>query len=107
MLSMAREDILRAIKNAEIAATETLSDAKKEASSIISQSRQKASEIMASGRSNSESDAQDLISTARESAGSEADVVSSDGHVAEKSIHDSGNKNRKKAVKVVLDAFRN
>ena len=61
---MAREDVLRAIKNAEIAATENLSYA-------------------------------------------EADTVSSDGHLAQKNIHKSGNKNRDKAVKVVLDAFRN
>jgi len=56
---MAREDVLRAIKNAEIAATENLSYAKKEASSIISQSRQNASEILVSGRSNSDSESQD------------------------------------------------
>lgn len=107
MLIMAREDVLRAIKNAEIAATETLSDAKKEASSIISQSRQNASEILVSGRSNSDSESQGLISDARTIAGSEADTVSSDGHLAQKNIHKSGNKNRDKAVKVVLDAFRN
>lgn len=104
---MAREEVLRSIKDAEIAATETLSDAKKEATSIISQARQKASEILTSGRSESESNAQGLISKARESAGSEAEVVSNDGKVAQKSIHDSGIKNRQKAEKIVIDAFRN
>jgi ATP synthase H subunit len=104
---MTREDVLRSIKNAEIAATETLSNAKKEAASIISQARQNASEILTSGRSDSESNAQGLISKARESAGSEAEVVSNDGKVAQKSIHDSGIKNRQKAEKIVIDAFRN
>ena len=104
---MAREDVLRAIKDAEIAATETLSNAKREASSIISQARQNASEIALSGRANSESDAQGMIAKARESAGSEADVVSSEGLKAQKNIHNSGIKNRQKAEKIVIDAFRN
>ena len=43
---MARDNVLRAIKDAEIKATETLSEAKKEATTIISQARQKASEII-------------------------------------------------------------
>ena len=47
---MAREDVLRAIKDAEIEATATLSDAKKEASQIVSQARQNASEILTSGK---------------------------------------------------------
>ena len=93
---MAREDVLRAIKDAEIAATETLSTAKKEAAQIISQARQNASEILTSGKSSSESEAQNLISDARASAGSEANIVSKDGEVAQKNVHDSGKKNRKK-----------
>ena len=66
---MAREDVLRAIKDAEIAATATLSDAKKEASQIVSQARQNASEILISGKSTSEFEAQNLISEAKASAG--------------------------------------
>ena len=48
-----------------------------------------------------------LISKARESAGSEADIVSNDGQIAQKSIHDSGKMNRVKAEKIVIDSFRN
>jgi len=103
---MAREDVLRAIKDAEIAATATLSDAKKEASQIVSQARQNASEILTSGKSTSESEAQNLISEARASAGTEAEVVSNDGQTAQKNVHDSGKKNRDKAVKLVIDSFR-
>jgi len=103
---MAREEVLRAIRDAEIEATATLSDAKKEASQIVSQARQKASEIISQGKSTSESDAQNLISEVRLSAGSEAELVSKEGHTAEKNIHDSGKKNRDKAVKLVIDSFR-
>ena len=104
---MTREEVLRSIKDAEIAATETLLNAKKEATSIISQARQNASEIVTTGRTDSESDAQGLLSEARANAGSEADIVSNDGQIAQKSIHDSGKMNRVKAEKIVIDAFRN
>ena len=103
---MAREDVLRAIKDAEIAATETLSNAKKEAAQIVSQARQNASVILTSGRTTSESEAQNLISDARASAGTEAEVVSNDGQVAQKNVHDSGKKNRDKAAELVIKSFR-
>ena len=103
---MTKEEVLRAIKDAEIAATETLSNAKKEASQIVSQARQNASEILSAGKSTSESEGQSLISEARASAGSEAEVVSNDGHAAQKNVHDSGKKNRDKAAKLVIDSFR-
>ncbi len=104
--SMAREEVLRAIKDAEIAAAETLSNAKKEAAQLISQARQNASEILTSGKSTSESEAQNLISEARASAGTKAEVVSKDGQTAQKNVHDSGKKNREKAAKLVIDSFR-
>ena len=106
VLIMARDNVLRAIRDAEIEATETLSEAKKEASMIISQARQKASEIIIEGKSISESDAQDLISETRQSAGSEAEMVAKDGHTAGQKLHNSGKKNRDKAVKLVVDYFR-
>ena len=62
VMIMARDNVLRAIKNAEIEATETLSEAKREAIAITSKARQKASEIVVEGKSISESDAQNLIS---------------------------------------------
>ena len=105
--SMARKKVLRAIKDAEKAASETLSNAKKEAASIISQARQNASEILNSERSNSDSTNQNMLSKARESANSEATLVSDDGRLAEKNVHDSGKKNRAKAEKLVIDAFKN
>tara|TARA_B100001094_G_scaffold331267_1_gene399003 strand:+ start:816 stop:1238 length:423 start_codon:yes stop_codon:yes gene_type:complete len=104
--SMVREKVLRAIKDAEKAASETLSDAKKEAASILSQARQGASEILNSERSNAESTNQKLVSNARESANSEAKLVSDGGNVAQQSVHDSGKKNRTKAEKIVIDAFK-
>lgn len=103
---MARNNVLRAIRDAEIEATETLSEAKKEASMIISQARQKASEIIIEGKSISESDAQKLISETRQSAGSEAEMVAKDGYTAGQKLHNSGKKNQDKAVKLVVDYFR-
>ncbi len=103
---MARKDVLKAIKDAEIAAQVTLSDAKKEAASILTNARLNASEIINIGRNDSESDAQNLISEARATADSKANLVSSDGKIAQKSIHESGNINRIEATKLVLDAFR-
>ena len=103
---MARDNVLRAIRNAEIEATETLSEAKKEATMITSKARQKASEIVVEGKSISESDAQNLISDTRKSAGSEAEMVSKGGHEAGEKVHASGKKNRDKAVKLVVDYFR-
>ena len=103
---MVRDNVLRAIRDAEIKATETLSEAKKEASMIISQARQKSSEIIIQEKSVSESNAQSLISETRDSAGSEAEKVSKDGHVAGEKVHNSGKKNRDKAVKLVIDYFR-
>ena len=76
---MVREKVLRAIKDAEKTASETISNAKKEAASIVSQARQNASEILNTERSNSESSNQNLINKARESANSEAKLVSDDG----------------------------
>ena len=103
---MVRDNVLRAINDAEIKATETLSEAKKEASMIISQARQKSSEIIIQERSISETNAQHLISETRNSAGSEAEKVSKDGHAAGEKVHNSGKKNRDKAVKLVIDYFR-
>lgn len=106
VMIMARDNVLRAIKNAEIEATETLSEAKREAIAITSKARQKASEIVVEGKSISESEAQNLISETRKSAGSEAEIVSKDGHDAGEKVHNSGKKNRDKAVKLVVDYFR-
>ena len=105
-VTMSRADVLRAIKDAEMEATEMLSEAKKEATMIISKARQKASEIVVEGKSISESDAQNLISETRKSAGSEAEMVSKEGQDAGEKVHNSGKKNRDKAVKLVVDYFR-
>jgi len=103
---MVREKVLRAIKDAEKAASETISEAKKEAASIISQARLNASEIMNSELSKSELSNQNLINEARDSASSEAKLVSDDGDKVQKKLHDSGKKNRFKAEKIIIDAFK-
>jgi vacuolar-type H+-ATPase subunit H len=103
---MSRESVLRAIKNAEKTASETILNAKKEAASIISQARINASEIIDSELSKSESDNQNLINEARDNANSEAKLVTDDGDTAQQILHDSGKKNRARAKKIVIDAFK-
>ena len=103
---MGREEVLRAIRQAEREAEKTIADAEAEASEIISKARLKATEIIQSGKSDSEASSQDLISEARSAAEGEAAKVSKKGDSAIGSIHDSGEGSREKAVKAVMDAFR-
>ena len=62
---MGKNDVLKAIREAEIEAQKTLEEANKKASSIVSASRSDASEIVAKGRVKAEAGAQELISSAR------------------------------------------
>lgn len=103
---MGRETVLKAIRNAENKAKETITDAESQASEIITKARLAATEIIQSGRSDSESNSQDMISEARDIAEKEAMKVSKDGDSSINSIHKGSDGNREKAVKIVLDAFR-
>jgi ATP synthase H subunit len=103
---MGRETVLKAIRNAEIKAREIISDAESEAADIITKARLSATEIIQSGRSDSESSGQGMISEARGIAEKEAKKVSKDGDSSINSIHKGSDGNRENAVKIVLDAFR-
>ena len=104
---MGRETVLKAIRNAENKAREIISDAESEASDIITKARLSATEIIQSGRSDSESSSQGMISEARGVAEKkEAKKVSKDGDSSIDSIHKGSDGNREKAVKIVLDSFR-
>ncbi|MBI88123.1 MAG: hypothetical protein CMB67_03745 [Euryarchaeota archaeon] len=103
---MGRKEVLRAIRQAESDAKETIAKAEAQASEIISKARLTATEIIQAGRSESESNSQSLISEARNAAEGEAKKVSKEGDSAIGSIHDGGEGSRAEAVNAVLDAFR-
>ena len=103
---MGRETVLKAIRNAENKAREIISDAESEASDIITKARLSATEIIQSGRSDSETSSQGMISEARGVAEKEAKKVSKDGDSSIDSIHKGSDGNREKAVQIVLDSFR-
>tara|TARA_B100001778_G_scaffold119400_1_gene98051 strand:+ start:668 stop:982 length:315 start_codon:yes stop_codon:yes gene_type:complete len=103
---MGREEVLRAIRQAESEAEKTIANAESEAADIISKARLKATEIIQSGKSDSDASSQNMISEARSVAEGEAAKVSKKGDSAIGSIHDSGEGRRGEAVKTVVDAFR-
>ena len=103
---MGREEVLRAIRQAESEAAKTIADAESEAAEIISKARLKATEIIQTGKFDSEASSQEMISEARSVAEGEAAKVAKKGDSAIGSIHDSGEGSREKAVKAVVDAFR-
>ncbi len=103
---MGREEVLRAIRQAEGEAKKTIADAQSEATEIISKARLKATEIIQSGKSDSEANSQNMISEARNAAEGEAAKESKKGDSAIGTIHESGEGSRGEAVKAVLDAFR-
>ena len=65
-----------------------------------------AAESLQTGRTDSEAEAQKIVADARAAAEKEAGTVSADGDATIDSIHNSGKKNRDKAVNTILDAFR-
>ena len=73
---MGREEVLRAIRQAESEAAKTIADAESEAAEIISKARLKATEIIQAGKSDSEASSQNMISEARSVAEGEAAKVS-------------------------------
>ena len=72
---MSREEVLKSIKNAEKKATEALEEAEKRAGEIISRARLSATEIIQDGKMESDSDAEKIVSKAKDKAGSEAIMI--------------------------------
>ena len=103
---MGRQEVLRAIRQAESEAEKTIASAQSEAAEIISKARLKATEIIQSGKTDSEASSQNMISEARNVAEGEAAKVSKKGDSAIGTIHDSGKGSRGEAVKAVVDAFK-
>ena len=103
---MGREEVLRAIRDAEKEAKITVANAESQASEIISKARLAATEIIQAGRSDSEESTQNMISEARQAAEGEAKKVSKEGASSIDSIQQSSEGKRKEAVDTVLNAFR-
>ena len=103
---MGRDEVLKAIRQAEKEARGILKEADSKAVEIISKARLRSAEIIQSSKSDSETASQNLITKSRSIAEGEAAKVSKEGDSAIGSIHDSGHESRKRAVKAVIDAFK-
>ncbi|MBA41153.1 MAG: hypothetical protein CMB17_04655 [Euryarchaeota archaeon] len=104
---MGRNDILRAIKEAEASAEQTILAAKEKASRILSDARSAASESVVAGRRETEASAQSNLQSAREAASGEAAKVKKSGESTLSDVHLSAESNRDTAISLVLDAIRN
>lgn len=103
---MTKAEVLRAIRDAEENARKIIAKSELEATDIITKARLSATEVIQSGKANSESASQGIISEARGVAEKEAKKVTKGGESSIDSIHNQSQNNRKKAVKIILDAFR-
>ena len=102
---MARDEVLRSIKEAEEKTGAKLEKARTDASNITSTARGKAAALISSGLQDAESEAQSTIDEARDTANKRADAARADGEASLAAIHEHGVKNRSSAVDAVLDAF--
>jgi vacuolar-type H+-ATPase subunit H len=102
---MARDEVLRAIKEAEKKASAKLEKANSDASNINIKARGESADIVSAGGRAAEAEAQSLVDAARAAANKAADSVRSDGEEALTTIREQGEKNRSSAVDSVLDTF--
>jgi vacuolar-type H+-ATPase subunit H len=102
---VARDEVLRSIKEAEGKTTIKLEKARSEALDITSKARAKAADTLSSGLQDADAEAQSMIDDTRAAAGKKANSVRTDGEAALAAIHEHGEKNRSSAVDSVLDAF--
>ena len=102
---MARDEVLRSIKEAEEKTGAKLENARKDSSNITSKARGKAADLISSGLQDAEAEAQSTVDEARDVANKRADSARADGEAALTAIQDHGEKNRSSAVDAVLDAF--
>lgn len=103
---MTKLAVLKAIRDAEEHAREIIAKSELEAAEIVTKARLSATEVIQSGKADSESASQGIISEARGIAEKEAKKVTKGGESSINSIHNHSQSNRKKAVKIILDAFR-
>ncbi len=103
---MAREQVLRAVKDAEAKAAERKAEAESEAVSIVAEARADASALVADGRAETDSETAKMIESARAAAAKEAAKVEKAGIKGLEAIREGGEARRGDAVEAVLVAFR-
>ena len=104
---MSKVDVLKRIKSAESEASDSLESAREKAQVIVSKARVNSSEKIQRSYVDGQAKSQKMLETARVDATANAEKISTEGEKVIEEIHESGNKNRKKAIDVVLDAFIN
>ena len=102
---MARDEVLKSIKEAEEKTGAKLEKARTDASNITSKARGKAAHIISPALPAAAAAAQSTVDEAREAANKRADSTRADGEASLSAIHEHGVKNRSSAVDAVLDAF--
>ena len=102
---MGRADVLRTIRDAEADAKATLEKAERDASNLVMKARANAAETVSTGRQDSDTEANAILEKSRAASEKEAAAVSSEGDSELANVHDSGEKNRTKAIDVVLSNF--
>ena len=103
--SMARDEVLKAIKEAEKKANAKLEKARSDASNITSKARGESADIVVAGVREAEAEAQTMVDAARDAANKAAATVRSEGDEALETIRSEGEKNRSSAVDSVLGTF--
>ena len=103
--TMGRAEVLRTIKDSESEAERIRAAAITKARETISNARVKASESLSTGRQSADDEAASIISEARSSSAKEAAKVASKGDSQLEKVAANGQKNRKWAARVVIDAF--
>jgi vacuolar-type H+-ATPase subunit H len=102
---MAKSDVLRAIKDAEVSAAATISDAQAKAAKIISDARLEAADLHKNSTGDSHASMLSIIDAAKDEAGIEAAKVAKSGDAEIKKLHSSGDKRRKEAVNFILSSL--
>ena len=102
---MKRTDVLRTIRDAEADDKAMLEKAEREASNLVMKARADAAETIYNGRQDSDAEANTILEKSRTASEKQAATVSSDGDSELANVHDSGEKNRAKAIDVVISNF--
>jgi len=102
---VARDEVLRSIKEAEEKTGAKLENARTASSNIPSNAGGMGADLFSSVLPAAVAAAQSMVDQARDAANKQADSARADGEAALTAIHEHGEKNRSSAVDAVLDAF--
>lgn len=103
---MSREQVLRAVKDAEKKADEHKAKAESDAAAIVSQARADASALIAEGRDQVDVETNDMVESARAKAVKATAKVEKSGAKELDAIREGGEARRSDAVDAVLESFR-